>query len=445
VDPLGILADDLTGACDCVAPFAARGARTAVQVRPGGALPAPGDWDVLAVNTDSRNVPEAEARSRVRSAALALRQAGWPLGFKKVDSTLRGHLSAELEELLALGVPRAWIAPAFPLNGRTVVDGILYVNGVPLGSTELSADGLAPIAAGKIAAALAAACEPIGHLPAALYAQGAAAVAGQVRFDRARGCRATVCDATEQAHLALLARILKAPEIAAPRELWVGSAGLARELAHVLLPGGDPGGKGGGPEPAPSVAPMGPVLVIAGSRQQVTRAQADALAKQPGVTRIALDPARAGAGPDRVRALAEAMARLNPGRGAGACVFLVTVESGAAATAGESSQLAVRARDVRATLGRLAADAVAALAPCGLVLTGGDVALAALDALAVDRLAVDGELAPGIARTHVAEGVHRGLPVVTKAGGFGNDETLVAVSRALGAWHPLRALRGATP
>ncbi|MFI5400039.1 MAG: four-carbon acid sugar kinase family protein [SAR324 cluster bacterium] len=421
--PLGILADDLTGACDCTAPFAARGARTAVWVRPGAALPVPGAWDLLAINTDSRNVPEAEARSRVRSAALALRQAGWPLGFKKVDSTLRGHLSAELEELLALGVARAWLAPAFPLHGRTVEDGRLFVKGVPLGGTELSEDGLAPIASGRIADALGKPCEPIGYLPLGLYAQGAAALAHRVRFERARDCRVTVCDASEQAHLALLAQMLKAPEMAAPRELMVGSAGLARELARVLLPAGE----------APRAAPparTGLVLTVAGSRQRVTRAQVDALAKLPDACRVALDPAGIGADRNTARLLDEALARLKTGQSEGARVLVVSVDAGSAPEAGDP---AIRARDIREALGRLTALAVAALAPGGLVLTGGDVALAALNALGVAWLAVDGEVAPGIARAHLAEGAHRGLTVVTKAGGFGSDETLVEICRALGA------------
>jgi len=454
VDPLGILADDLTGACDCAAPFAARGARTAVWVRPGAALPAhlrraadpdagfaqasglPGAWDVLAINTDSRNVTEAEARARVRGAALALSQAGWPLAFKKVDSTLRGHLGAELEELLAMGVSRAWIAPAFPLHGRTVEDGRLFVKGVPLGETELGRDGLAPIVSGRIAAALGQACEPIGLLPLALYAQGAAALAHHVRFERARGCRATVCDATEQAHLALLARLLKSPEMAAPRELLVGSAGLARELARVLLPAeAAPAQVPTDAPTAPTIptVPRGPVLAIAGSRQRVTRLQADRLARIPGARRIALDPAAIGAGQDTARVLDEALARLKTCQQEGARVLVVTVEPGGAGGAPEAGDLAERARSIREALGRLTARAVAALAPAGLILTGGDVALAALNALEVEWLAVDGEAAPGIARAHVAEGARRGLVVVTKAGGFGDEETLVAVSRALGA------------
>ncbi|MFI5400471.1 MAG: four-carbon acid sugar kinase family protein [SAR324 cluster bacterium] len=458
MDPLGILADDLTGACDCAAPFAARGARTAVWVRPGAALPShfrfaaelnlglaaeldlgltqafgrlgrPRAWDVLAFNTDSRNVTEAEARSRVRSAALALSQAGWPLGFKKVDSTLRGHLSAELEELLALGVSRAWLAPAFPAQGRTVEDGRLLVKGVPLEATELSRDGLTPIASGRIAAALGMPCEPIGHLPLALYAQGAAALAHHVRFDRARDCRVTVCDAGEQAHLALLARLLKAPEMAAPRELMVGSAGLARELARVLLPAGD--SPAAAPTDPPPV-PRGIVLAVAGSRQRVTRAQVDRLAQMPGARRIELDPAAIGAGEHTARVLDEALARMRTGQSEGARVLVVTV-GGGAGNGPEGGDLAARARDIREALGRLTARAVAALAPGGLVLTGGDVALAALNALEVEWLAVDGEAAPGIARAHIADGVRRGLAVVTKAGGFGDDETLVAVSLALGA------------
>lgn len=246
MDPLGILADDLTGACDCAAPFAARGARVVVCLQPAGPAPKSATWDVLVVNTDSRHQTAAEARARVRRGALLLRQGGWPLGFKKIDSTLRGHIGAELEELLELGVVRAWLAPAFPQQGRTVEAGHLLVHGAPLAESAPGREG-APPPEGRIAAALGPACEPIGQVELAVLKQGAAALAGQVRLQRALGCRVIVCDGTEPAHLRLLARMLREREIAEPRELFVGSAGLTRELAAVLLP--DPSA-----EPPPSSA-----------------------------------------------------------------------------------------------------------------------------------------------------------------------------------------------
>jgi 4-hydroxythreonine-4-phosphate dehydrogenase len=60
----------------------------------------------------------------------------------------------------------------------------------------------------------------------------------------------------------------------------------------------------------------------------------------------------------------------------------------------------------------------------GLVATGGETARAVLDAWGVTRLRIRGEVEAGVAFS-TTEDWRRGLPVVTKAGGFGDAETLV--------------------
>ncbi|MFP5230584.1 MAG: nucleotide-binding domain containing protein [Acidobacteriota bacterium] len=60
----------------------------------------------------------------------------------------------------------------------------------------------------------------------------------------------------------------------------------------------------------------------------------------------------------------------------------------------------------------------------GLVATGGETARAVLDGWGVERLRVLGEVEPGVAFS-MTDRWRRALPVVTKAGGFGNKETLM--------------------
>jgi len=67
----------------------------------------------------------------------------------------------------------------------------------------------------------------------------------------------------------------------------------------------------------------------------------------------------------------------------------------------------------------------------GLVLTGGDVALAVCRALRAKALSLIGEVAPGIPLAHIQGGPHSGLPVVTKAGGFGREEAIITAIRHL--------------
>jgi hypothetical protein len=84
-----IVADDLSGAADSAVPFAAR-LGTAVSL--GGGRP---DAQVVAVDTDSRYAPEAVARERVARAVARGRADGARI-VKKIDSTLRGNIGAEI-------------------------------------------------------------------------------------------------------------------------------------------------------------------------------------------------------------------------------------------------------------------------------------------------------------------------------------------------------------
>jgi len=70
----------------------------------------------------------------------------------------------------------------------------------------------------------------------------------------------------------------------------------------------------------------------------------------------------------------------------------------------------------------------------GLILTGGDIAAAVCDALGGSALWLRGETQPGIAWGILLGGLLPGLPVVTKAGGFGTDEALAVAIRRLEDW-----------
>jgi len=142
---LGLLADDLTGACDLAASFAAGiGPLTVTGAEDGG--------DVL--NTQSRGLPAAESRELLRQAGLRL--AKKPVIFKKTDSALRGPAGAELEGMLAsLGPRRVIVAPAIPRIGKTTRGGMLYEHGVPLTQTAYANDPSSPARSACIAEILA--------------------------------------------------------------------------------------------------------------------------------------------------------------------------------------------------------------------------------------------------------------------------------------------------
>ena len=100
---------------------------------------------VLVIDTETRHLPEAEAAQIVLELA---QQSPALLKYKKTDSTLRGNVYAELSALSGLG-PLMY-APAYPKLGRTVEDGCLLLDGIPVEQTCFAADPHHPVTDGNI-------------------------------------------------------------------------------------------------------------------------------------------------------------------------------------------------------------------------------------------------------------------------------------------------------
>jgi D-threonate/D-erythronate kinase len=407
---VAVIADDLTGAADCGIAFAAAGIASFVAV---GDAPPPPSARVVALDADTRRLPADLAAARARAAAAQVYAAGARALYKKLDSTLRGHVGAELAATLAASAEggrhaRALVvfAPAFPGAGRTTRDGQVLVKGTPLAETEVwrgsgTAGPADPVAMLRLAGVHASSLRlhEVRAGPAALARALAQLAAGDVQ--------ALVCDAEEEGDLAAIAGA--AARLDRP-VIWAGSAGLARHLpaALGLRPDAAPA--------SPSLAGVdGPLLVLVGSRSSVAREQARALAAEPGVARVDLDPrALLGeAGAEPAAALAAALA-------SGQDVLAVL---------GETPLGLERGPALAAALGQVAAGHAARLG--GAVATGGDIARAFLGAVGAAGLHLVGEVEPGVPLGVAA--TPRPLPLVTKAGAFGGPATLVRCRAALRA------------
>ena len=132
VPDMVIIADDLSGAADCGIACASAGHETIVVLGERPDEPACG---VLAIDADTRGRSRAEAAAETARLTRLHAPPGRRL-FRKLDSTLRGHVAAELAALLAVrresGPAVILLAPAFPATGRTTRDGIQRLDGLPL-------------------------------------------------------------------------------------------------------------------------------------------------------------------------------------------------------------------------------------------------------------------------------------------------------------------------
>lgn len=147
---LVVCADDLTGANDIGVQFAKRGIGSVVLIEgEGEALPE--GYQVVVVNTESRHLSPEAAAERVRRWVTRGRGSGAQYFYKKTDSTLRGNVGAELQALLeASGVKVLPFMPALPELGRTTRQGMHYVHGQPLHKTEFARDPRNPITASSV-------------------------------------------------------------------------------------------------------------------------------------------------------------------------------------------------------------------------------------------------------------------------------------------------------
>lgn len=451
---VAVVADDLSGGADCGVSFAHAGLDVAIQLDRHAAPP---DWAQAAViPTDSRDAGPDEAQAAVTEAVAALASRRPALWYKKIDSTLRGHLALELAVVIGGVRPDLTIvAPAFPAHGRTVIGGRGFLNGTPLESAEVwRAQGLNGPAGGAV-------------LPALLRSSGGSAgglriqslglediragragefLTGAAGPGAARGPAGTasvvVCDAETEDDLAaivtggLAAGGLAAGGLATGRRiLWVGSAGLAQHLAGLHVAGLHAGGRAGVSPPGPLAgAGRKPVAVVAGSAAGAAASQLAYLESRPGIrvvrvhpATILADTAAGGAGTGAARDLAAAGRALGEALAAGQDVALGFVPPDAPGPRGGLLLGTAASRVLSRALGELVArhnDQIG-----GIVATGGDTALAVLGACGITALRPVGEVVTGVP---VSIASPDGRPVVTKAGAFGDDQVL---ARAVDVLH----------
>lgn len=146
-DLVGIIADDLTGANDTALQFHLRGANTKILLDSECIPQDKKNTEVWALSSESRNCDSNEAVLRVEKAVNAfVENFSFDYYYKKIDSTLRGHIALEtLSMLNILEYDASIIIPAFPQEGRITVGGYHLLKGVPIGRTEIAMDPHSPI------------------------------------------------------------------------------------------------------------------------------------------------------------------------------------------------------------------------------------------------------------------------------------------------------------
>jgi D-threonate/D-erythronate kinase len=410
MDRAVIVADDLTGAAE-LAAFAGtteRPARVAWVHRSGGWGGDGGTEEVssIVIDTESRNLTEGEGRARLAAVVRRLRPE-WRsrVVYKKIDSTLRGPIRAEitlLHDVAGLGPVLA--APAYPRMGRTTRGGVQYLHGVAVADGPAGDDPVAAARESEVARLL----PPGDHV--VLSAPGgreARDLASELSAHRRAG-RHVVVDAELERDLERVAEALRS----LPPGLLVGTGGLAR---HLWPP----------KELVAVEGHAGRIVVIVGSHHPAAREQALRLQRVHACRRVGLvrdENTRAAAtrdAADRGDDPREGPYRDRPPKEHLDEVLVLTTPS-------HRVEPEVALRD----LDRALEEVIALGVPSALVVTGGESALHVLECVGATSLAVVGELVDGLPIGHIVGGAWAGTLLATKAGGFGGPDVLAhAVER----------------
>ncbi|MBT2757414.1 four-carbon acid sugar kinase family protein [Mesobacillus foraminis] len=417
-EKIGIIADDLTGSNDSGVQLAKKGFASTV-VMDVQKKSASGEADVLIIDTDSRAVPGEQAYEAVSKAASLLFNQGYPHVYKKVDSTLRGNIASELAALVEIYRPEAVaVAPAFPKLNRTTLNGHHYVNGKLITETEFGRDPKTPVTESFIPALLKeAAQEEIVLLNAAVLRGSLEDVIAFIEEKMAAGQKWFVCDAETESDLE---RIASAFAGTRKSVVWAGSGGLVEYLPEALNIQPDH-------KREDDKIVIDKTLIVSGSLSKVTKNQLDRLKDFREVQFVEINPV------DLVNnTLDYASLILQAKENESAKQLVVYVESSdenrtAASAAGET--LGMDANEVSEAIASGLGRAATAILKeeteiNGLILTGGDTAKAVCSELGVCEMSLHSEVEPGLPFGQIASG-NRAYWAVTKAGGFGTENSLV--------------------
>ena len=399
-----IIADDFTGANDTGVQMRRRGFETVV-VFPGRKSAA-GPTASVVIDTESRALSGREAADATAASLEGMDLGAYKYVIKKVDSTLRGNIAEEVRAVdEAFGSELIIFAPALPDLGRTTVDGVHRLRGVPITQTELAKDPRKPVTEDRLCEILGRAyAEPIKSLTLKTIRSG------KISLD---GARIFAADAEKNSDLQAVIAAAIASE---KKVLWVGTAAIADNLMELE-------------------SKTLPAFGIAASLSSTTTAQIKA-AEAAGAALVKVPVHRLLSGEESIEAyVRQTVDSLASGRDTlllGSSSY-DHAELALSAAAGEKRGM--KTDDVSAyiqsLLGSAARSVLSQARVSGVFLTGGDTAMGVLDAMGADGSEILSEIAIGIPMMRIIGGGLDGIKVVTKAGAFGNEDAIQFAFRRL--------------
>lgn len=419
-----LLADDFTGALDTGVQFLGEKRKPLLTIPDGEERSASlVQTDLLVVDTESRFLEKSAAAAAVSAATRDLRSAGYLPFFKKIDSTFRGNVGAELDAMLEqLEAAGAAVVPAVPRNGRTLEGGVVYVNGVPLAESESGRDPFTPNMSSSAREILSNQTgRRIEDLSLEDVARGPEVLARRMERALSAGGEILLFDSKTEEDLRTIA---EAVALLGRQLLLAGASGLAAALSAAEAGDIEKEQEGSAGE---HVLPPGRALFVAGSLMETTIRQAERLSSETSTLGSLLVDVRAALtapAKEKERLLVSARRLLSQRR------HLLLRTATAPGSAGRVSKR--EGLELARFVGNLSREILGEVSLDTLILTGGSTALAVVRAVGIEQLRITGEVQSGVPLSEaVARYLGREYRLVTKAGGFGESDALLRMAAAL--------------
>lgn len=427
---IAIIADDLTGASDSGIQFARKGIDTHVIFDISLLSYESNENVAIVVDTDSRSIKRDDAYKRIKSTVSKLHSYGFNVIYKKIDSTLRGNLGAEIDAILdSASFDYSIVVPAFPKLGRITIDGVQYLNHIPVNETEIAQDPRTPVKESNIVKLLSRQTDrKCSLIKLNTIRAGREIIIKKISEERVNGTEIFIFDAETEEDLELIAASQSNSD--PTKILWVGSAGLAEFIPRYT------GYLGMKPESVYIPTSKNSVMLVSGSLSQLTRSQVNQFNKLSQVVSVELN------GLDIIQSdkkKAEEIKRcfdevyLAISKGKDISLYTCSSPKYIAATKISAQNLGLDELElsncISNALGRITSDILKKMPIQGLILTGGDTAKAVCKYSEIYGIRLINEIESGIP---FGKPINKfDMYVVTKAGAFGKPDSLIKALKML--------------
>jgi uncharacterized protein YgbK (DUF1537 family) len=407
-----IIADDFTGANDTAVKFANLGFSVITTLDISDIPRLFEEFDVVAVDTESRALKANKAYELLTSLGAEIRTRDDVLIYKKIDSTLRGNIISEIKGLYDVVESSLIIfAPAFPKQDRITINGIQFVGSTPVEKIFFSKNIEASMKYSNIPSNFKLVFKNAYHHISLKELRSGKI---QINFDT---IRILSFDAQTDEDLKII--IQKIMPLSENRKIiWTGSAGLAEYLAYSTIIGRRTGK---------------PTLLIVGSINILTQKQVRNFANECKVEIIQVNINELLKNykeeEDKiVEKVAKAIESLSD-------IIITTsydqnqIYNNKTVTSKFRLNMLEFSSILSNKIGELVSSIIKTFGEetfSSLFITGGDTAVSVIKHLGINSIEIKGEVEPGLPILKYEK-----IDIVTKAGGFGNKDSLIKVTTRL--------------